>query len=408
MNVNRRVSNLELITSKTGVSLQNTFAETAIGAFGTQKSFADLSLLGCKFTDVIRDTRFIGWINGVEQETLNNNTNIQSINNTLTIQSGNALNDDTVLRTKRTPNYQENRGILYSSSIFLPDKDANGIRRFGLFTSENGVYFTLENGLLYACARSNGIEWHKEDITEQVEDLGSDLERGNIFDIQLQWRGVGNIKFFIGDPETATTTILKTPLLDATLFKREELTISNPALPISYQCINDGDNVIIKSGCADLTTEGGKEPRYGVTIISNFEDNIKNIPLLSIKIPNTFESGQENTVNFILSALRLYVEKKGNIYVYLSRNTNVFDQNFTDYYDYETPLQVVYGGNTPVLNGALDPYLIFRRYLDDRETTTITNPIPDADFFLYPGDILTIIPDKDGEVSCDVWVGYER
>jgi hypothetical protein len=413
----RKVTNLELITTREGVSLQNIFCETGINAKGWVKSSSDFSLLGIKFTQTLKDTELIAFFNGTELPTLNRDTtlnfagkgNADSVNNELLLKSGTSLNDKTTLESKRTPFYQENRGIIYSSSIFLPTPNALGIRRFGIFTQENGVFFELNNGQLFAVIRSLGVDWHRENITQFIVDNNIDLSKGNIYDIQLLWRGVGNVNFFIGNPETGLSLNIPLPNYKTTLFNRNNLTISNPTLPIAYECINQGNEVVIKSGCADLSSEGGEAPKFGIKIMNITKTNIKNKPNITFKVANNFQSGERNTINYILARIGFKSEKKGTQYVFVSRNKTLFNMPFVTYYDYETPLLINSTATTPTLQTVLaniNPIIKVR--LDNLETKAIDNPLSDGDFWLYSGDIISIYTDVDGEVTNDIWIGQEK
>ena len=120
---------------------------------------------------------------------------------------------------------------MYSSSIFLPNPTASAIRDFGIFTEDRGVFFRLKSdGNLYAVIRTTIDSVTTED--EQLIDIsGIDVEKGNVYDIQFQWRGVGNYKFYINLQEVYRFNYLGT-LTNISLFN--PVLISIPKLMFNY------------------------------------------------------------------------------------------------------------------------------------------------------------------------------
>ena len=165
-------------------------------------------------------------------------TRFQNTNGKLIQSSGAVLGQNSYLMSRRHARYQPNRGHLYSSSIFLPSKASIGIRNFGIFNEYNGAFFSLEDGVLYAVIRTTidtvTSEPFKEAIDLTAIGLESiDLELGNIYDIQMQWRGVGDIKFFIGDPSDAySVEVARYRHLNTSA----ELSISNPSSATIVTC----------------------------------------------------------------------------------------------------------------------------------------------------------------------------
>ena len=168
--------------------------------------------------------------NGIEQAP----TVATSVNGKLSMKSGANLNDVNVLDTYRNPRYEPNRGHLYSTAMFLPNKTALGVRDFGIFTELAGVFFRLKSdGNLYAVVRTT-VDSVTTDDEQLIDTTGIDIEKGNVYDCQFQWRGVGNYKFFINLQKVYEFEYLGT---------LTELSMFNPALPIAFRCENLGDNV---------------------------------------------------------------------------------------------------------------------------------------------------------------------
>ncbi len=167
--------------------------DLTVDAWGSQKVSMPFSLDHGLFTFDISALLWFMYEGGAQVYT---STNIVSTDGAAVL-TGNAAKPLVRLESRLCPRYQPNRGHLFSTALWMPDKTNNGVRRFGLFTDENGVFFRLKaDGKLYACLKSLSSETYEEEI-DTTGIAGFDVEKGNVYDIQYQWRGVGNYKFFI-------------------------------------------------------------------------------------------------------------------------------------------------------------------------------------------------------------------
>lgn len=302
-------------------------ATTGIGrdAWGKPKTIKDYSILHGLFTFNVPENMWKEIYNGVEVPI----ANASSIDGYLSLVSGAALNDITSLNSYRNPRYQPNRGHLYSSSIMFPLKNAIGNRRIGLFNSQNGVFFLLESGILYAVVRTTqgGVTTEDKHI---IDATGVDLEKGNLFDIQFQWRGVGDYNFFINQKLVHKFNYKGT---------LSSLSISNPALPIGFECENLGDNVEIICGCVDVTTEGGDVERgvYGSIAIGNQSGQISisgyNQPIIAIR-SKTLVGVKINTRDTLILLGSAYADQRAMMRIWKTRDFTAIIENDQSWQDY--------------------------------------------------------------------------
>jgi len=227
-----------------------------------------------------------------------------------------------LMESRETPRYQPNRGHLFSTALWLPNKTAAAVRDFGLFTIENGVFFRLKSdGNLYAVLRKAGIETREELI--DLSGLGGfDVEKNNIYDIQFQWRSAGNYKFFIGDPATGTSKLVH--MFD-NLGKLTSTTIDDPALPIAYRATNTGDDVAMHVGCADVTSENGSIGiyQYESAFIDTRSVNGADAPVIVIHNPLQI-NGRTNTRGLQLARISVACSKRAVFKVWAGRNPAAF------------------------------------------------------------------------------------
>lgn len=220
-------------------------------AWGIQKTSSPQSIFHGLWTFDIPQSMWFMYENGTQVYT---STNIVS-NGGVAQLTTDVTNAVLLLESRECPRYQPNRGHLFSCAGWFPNKTNDGIRDFGLFTTENGAFFRLKpDGLLYAVIRRGGSE-----VYEQVIDTSGltnfDVEKSNIYDIQFQWRAAGNYLFYIGNPGTGTSQLVHTINYLGTL---TSASIENPALPVAAKATRTTENVVMNLSCADITSENGR------------------------------------------------------------------------------------------------------------------------------------------------------
>jgi len=298
-------------------------------SWGRSKSIKDISILhGVWSYDVPLDI----WkkkINGIEVYAGEADNSIRAINGHLALRSEDGSRY--TLSSKRHPRYQPNRGHIFSDSSWIPN--ASG-------------------GTLYVVKRTtvNGTT-----IDSRVPiSYTADLTKGNVFDIQMQWRGVGDFTYYINLKEVYKQNQLGT---------LTELSISNPALPISYEVVKGSHtlggltrsnsavrwglfteqngiffeyeytspttNAYINVGCTDVSSEGGQLESKAYTSVSAEVNGISGlVPLLAVRVPSTRvildDNGDTsltyNTRDLILSSLNIASTTKTSIYMYVGRD----------------------------------------------------------------------------------------
>ena len=356
-----------------GIGNDGIFAD----AWGRQKVVTDFSMWHGVFTFDVPDKMWIEFSNGVEVP----KTDATSENGELKLISNGG---NTYLMSKRHPRYQPNRGMLYSSALFLDNTNAS-------------------NGNLYAVIRTtiDGITYEDRKLCDQLPSF--EPSKGNIYDVQMQWRGVGNIKFFINQAEVATFDYLG---------KKDNLSISNPALPIGFECdigemrfgliaphygaffeweCNDPIETQMRCGCVDVSSEGGfKENRQYVSCATSTLSGSKavtgyNTPIIAIRIPQMFK-GLMNTRDAVLTRITGHSDQKSVLRVWYTRNgTGVLTGTWTP----------INGGNLECSEDLTIDYTLLNQVFATRipldGSMSITNPDDQfGDFFLIHGDYIIV------------------
>ena len=276
------VTDAQLRATALPVTTNGAFGHLTADAWGIPKVSLPYSLFHGLWTFDVPASQWMIFHGATQVYT---STNVVSTGSAGTL-TANAAQPSVTMQSRVCPRYQPNRGHLYSTALWCPSKTANGVRRWGLATTENGVYFRLKaDGLLYAVQKSGGVET-KEELIDASGVAGFDVQKGNVYDIQYQWRGVGNYNFYINLVLVHTFSSLGT--LTA-------LSMENPALPALFECVRTTADVSMRIGCVDITSENGSDnslhPRVAYANISR---NGTDLPVVSIFNPLTI-NGQTNT-----------------------------------------------------------------------------------------------------------------
>ena len=262
-------------------------------AWGRQKVVYDYSLFLSVF------------VYGIQDEIWKYTQNVSVLNNELIV------GNNSKISSRRHMRYQPNRGQLFSTACFIPNQ--NGKVRYGLFNDENGVFFEYDNGILYGVVRTKYNSQIIEDRKEIALPEGFDISKGNVYDIQFQWRGVGNYRFMINLDEV---------LVFDYLGKLDRLSMSNPSLPISVENISNDSNFILKTSCFDVTSEGGKTPKLFYDNVLNPTDRVVNqtgAPILSLQMKSTFK-GNINTIDYRILKAIFTTDKKSEFSIYYTED----------------------------------------------------------------------------------------
>ena len=361
-----------------------------LGAWGNQKVIHDKSLLMTLFTHDLPIRKVSIFENDIEL--LDNSVSVKatSTNGLLSLKSGAVLADNTIVRSKASPRIQPDRGHKYAVSFMLDTAYTVGSTiRFGLGAKENKVYYEVKDSILYAVIESNSIITKREEIT-LPEDWNVDLTKNQIADIIFQYRGVGNYKFYWGNPNTGLLELVhKIEFLN----QASALSMENPALPIYFECINDGAEAIARFGCTDIASEGGTDPVYSYTRAISEKTAVVDGILLAVRVPRTY-LGKELLRDFILKRISGDSDKKGRVRVYHTRDETCLKITGVDLVDADWNLSSP--GSALEDNITANEYDVakatqLRPFTVQANIDSFVDSTEGVLFQLYPGDIIFIV-----------------
>ncbi len=383
-------------------------------AWGRQKTITDISLFRGLWT---YDVPVALWLEyhgtGLDISTMTEQQrtlNATSQDGMLTLTSGSTVGDIKTIRSKQHPRYQPNRGHLYSTAINIPNPTNNGFAEFGLFNKDNGVFFKVSgDGTDYkmeVVVRRDGSIVENTDITQLLPE-NFDVTKGHVYDIQMQWRGVGDFKFFIDLQEIFSYKFLGT---------LEHLSTSNPALPVAYSCGCITEEYLIQAGCVDVTSEGGSEK----SLVYNSEttgDNLLNTEttgtaMLAVKIPTSI-NGKLFTRDTLFSKMTSFCKDEAIHSLWVGRVINMPHVEGINWHIGVYSLnEFIIGGAGSDLNDAfnLDKQAFYQVYSSRQEKdfakmTETSSSL--SDFILSPGDVLVATLKSDSASKGGVTLEFD-
>lgn len=360
-----------------------------LDAWGTQFVSQNYSLFHGLFTFDVPPSMWLLYEDGTENIDPTSWTAAISVEGALSLASEGG---DRMLVSRRHPRYQPNRGLRWSASIFLPNPGADAVRDFGLFTVDDGYFFRLKNSGLYAVRKRAGVIVQEELITVPFE---IDLSKGNIYDIQAQVRGVGNIKFFIGSPDTNQPQLVYQFDLLGTL---STLSVEDPSLCVGFRATKNVDDATLICGCVDQSSEGGGIDReqYASALAENVS-TLTDTPIIVVRQP-TMINGRFNSRDIRFARLVLTSDKKTTFKVWLTRDpTAITGATFA-------PISIKSGSFIESDSPDMNPAAVRATAVDTtkmRFVTAVTlpagleksiqNPSPESiDYFIVRGDYLVV------------------
>ncbi len=375
-------------------------------AFGKHKAILDHSIFSGTFTFGVpaRVWEEVSWDYINEVPTLQPTfSKVGSRLNMLSVLSGTSAGNGTVARTRKYMRYQANRGQIISCSALCPNPTASASREWGLSTAQNGIMFELRgDGAdwdLFITRRTDGTVVNDISIKAQVLDAfpNFDPSKGNIYDIQYEWRGVGNFYFFVNLKLVYTLELLGT---------LDDLSVADPALPIAFVSTTlDGTEQELLIPCVDVSSEGGDEARTLFATASTGTDLLTlgastvDTALLALRVPRFVDYNGNSIFNSrgaFMDKLTTWTRDESLTSVFIFRQvnaTNIDGITWTTLPD--SRMQYAVGGLSSALDTAFATdvatgQLVLSEWADIDVKNEIVNPSKNSDFNLVPGDILVI------------------
>ena len=237
------------------------------------------------------------------------------------LQTDGASGSASRIRTNTFFRYQAGRGQRIITTCVHDASQAGQSREWGYFDTNDGLLWCL-SGTDFGFKRRSSTSGAPVDVfisqsafnLDKFDGTGPsqqnlDITKGNIYEIDFQWLGVGVVNLFINglpihtiqNPNTLPTVYMKTAVLPVgATVKNEAVTTSGSGM---------------KFICANVTSEGGQNPpeygfSYSRSALKTAIANTGFVPVMSFRLQDVFPSGSTNDNRaFILpTTLQLYAE----------------------------------------------------------------------------------------------------
>jgi hypothetical protein len=165
-------------------------------------------------------------------------------------------------KTRERIQYHAGQGIIIQFSAIFPDQGvANAKQYVGYGDDQNGVFFGYNGTTFSICRRSSGSDttvaqssWNGDHMdggndTNNKSGMNLDTSKGNVYFIQCQWHGMGNIYFYIMPSDQ------RVPVLVHTIEYANSATAVSfgpPSLPFMIEVIKTSGATDVNVQCASF------------------------------------------------------------------------------------------------------------------------------------------------------------
>ncbi|MDP3889497.1 MAG: collagen-like protein [bacterium] len=222
----------------------------------------------------------------------------------LVVQTGTSNNSRATLLSRSRLHYQPGQGATALFTALYTTGVDGSTQITGIGNNQDGFFFGFNGSSFGILHRNNSVDtwidqssWNEDTFDGSGESgIVLDHTKGNIYKIQYQWLGFGNIKFFIESPSTSEFILVhEIEYANANTVP----TIANPSLQLMVEAVNTSNtsNIIIKNGSLAGYIEGtinNIDVRNNISnskTITTTETNI-----LTIRDNATFQSKTNQTM----------------------------------------------------------------------------------------------------------------
>jgi len=244
--------------------------------------------------------------------TVTANATFTANQSTIAMNVDNTNGAEVVRETKRVFVYQPGKSLLILNTFVMQTPTANVRQRVGYFNSQNGIYLENDGTTNYLVLRtftSSAVaetrvaqsDWNIDKFdgtgysaqgTEPEHTTGLDVSKSNIFWIDVEWLGVGDVRAgFVIDGRFCTAHIFHNDNRNTVPY------MTTATLPLRYEIKNTGvvsGSSTLRQICSTVISEGGYQlfgtQRAVGTLITSAKDLPtagNTYPVVSIQLKST-------------------------------------------------------------------------------------------------------------------------
>lgn len=207
-----------------------------------------------------------------------------------------AINSSASINSKNNLHYKTGEGGLCIFTAIFTTGVANSKQEVGLGDSINALLFSFNGNTFSINRRSDSVDnytaqtsWNKDPMNGTGSSgMTLDPTKGNVYKIQYQWLGFGQISFYIENPETG-----KFVLVHVIQYSNSNVvtTLINPSMPLYAKVSNTSNatNIVLKIPSMAAFVEGELVDLGLINSISNSKSGVTTeLNILTIKNNATF------------------------------------------------------------------------------------------------------------------------
>jgi hypothetical protein len=296
------------------------------------------------------------------------------------------------VKSCKVAKYYTGQGLLVRFGAFFSNPVTGSKQLAGFGTTSDGVYIGTIDTDVSVIVIKDGVYDTIPQSSFNVDKLDGtgpsgmtiDITKGNVFQIQFQWHGFGNLKFFVQEQNTGKYTLFHTYLRTNL---HTSVTVSNPIFSIRGFIENTSNATTLNmylSGMA-IFNEGEIRKSGPVHYIDNLVGGIGKdnyVHLLSIRNKTVYNSATNHIQLFILDMeFSNDHNSHGSIVIY--KNSTLSNTTWT-HID-ENHSIVEYTNNASISTSGVKSKGLF---IGKDGTISFD---PKVEFYLSPGETLTIV-----------------
>lgn len=346
----------------------------------------------------------------VDIEELNGGTVTQA-NSMAVLQTSTATNGEATLKSRQILKYRAGLGGLARFTGLFTTGVASSEQIIGIGDDEDGYFFGYVGTAFGIIIRKNGVDEFIPQTSWNVDNMDGgdgpsnpsnmllDPTKLNVFEIDFQWLGAGQIDFHIEDPIPGHfTPVHRVKYAN----NNTDPSLFNPSFPLHANIKNTGNatNLTMKTASMAAFCEGKSIVNGPRRSFGNLKAISTELALFSLQNKSTFQT-KTNRISSFIKTLSVGNDINQLAIIKIYRNTTLGGTPaFTDINTANSPIQSDVAGTT-VTGGDL----LYEFVVGKDSGADFTFNIPDLD--MRPGDIITFTASSGGagDVSASVsWI----
>lgn len=261
-------------------------------------------------------------------------TNYLITESSLEMSVGTTSGDRVVRESKNVFPYQPGKSLQIMATFVMDEGQTGVAQRVGYYGSQNGIFFSNENGVNYMVKRSyiSGssvdtkipqTEWNVDKLDGTTSSgINLDITKAQILFMDLEWLGVGQVR---------TGFVIDGNFYVAHVFRHanniDSVYMTTAVLPVRYEIENIADTVAtstMKQICSTVISEGGYTPNAPVNFVSNgivgqtLGTAGAEYPLISIRL-----NSSRLDAPVVIRKLQMLILSNQNVLFQIKRNATI-------------------------------------------------------------------------------------